>query len=101
MMGKVAAKFADRAIVTDDNPRREDAASIRRQILTGCSNASEFDNRAKAIAAAIGELAPEDTVIIAGKGHETGQIVGTQILPFDDAEVARGIIIDLGGEVTS
>ena len=101
MMGKVAAKFADRAIVTDDNPRREDAASIRRQILTGCPNAAEFDNRAKAIAAAIGELAPEDTVIIAGKGHETGQIVGTQILPFDDAEVARDIIIDLGGEVTS
>jgi UDP-N-acetylmuramoyl-L-alanyl-D-glutamate--2,6-diaminopimelate ligase len=101
MMGTVAAKFADRAIVTDDNPRREDPASIRRQILTGCPGAAEFDNRAKAIAAAIGEFAPEDTVIIAGKGHETGQIVGTQVLPFDDAEVARDIIIALGGEVTS
>lgn len=100
MMGKVAAQFADRAIVTDDNPRREDPASIRRQILTGCPGATEFDNRAKAIAAAIGGLAPEDTVIIAGKGHETGQIVGTQILPFDDAEVAGSVISELGGEVT-
>ncbi len=98
MMGKVAAQFADRSIVTDDNPRREDPASIRRQILTGCPGAVEFDNRAKAIAAAIGDLAPEDTVIIAGKGHETGQIVGTQILPFDDAEVARNVITELAGE---
>ncbi|MFT5180448.1 MAG: UDP-N-acetylmuramoyl-L-alanyl-D-glutamate--2,6-diaminopimelate ligase [Alphaproteobacteria bacterium] len=101
MMGKVAAQFADRAIVTDDNPRREDAASIRRQILTGCPGASEFDNRAKAIATAIGDLAAEDTVIIAGKGHETGQIVGTEVLPFDDAEVARSVLTELGGEAAS
>jgi UDP-N-acetylmuramoyl-L-alanyl-D-glutamate--2,6-diaminopimelate ligase len=101
MMGAVAARFADRAIVTDDNPRREDPASIRRQILTGCPGAAEFDNRAKAIAAAIGDLAAEDMVIIAGKGHETGQIVGTEILPFDDAQVAREAIIELGGEVMS
>ena len=99
MMGQVAAQFADRAIVTDDNPRREDAASIRRQIITGCPGAAEFDNRATAIAAAIGDLKPDDVLIIAGKGHETGQIVGTKVLPFDDAEVARGIIADLGGEV--
>ncbi len=101
MMGKVAAEFADRAIVTDDNPRREDPASIRRQILTGCPGAAEFDNRAKAIAAAIAELAPEDVLIIAGKGHETGQIVGTQVLPFDDAEVAGDALAELGGEVVS
>jgi len=100
MMGKVAARLANRAIVTDDNPRREDPASIRRQILTGCPDAAEFDNRAKAIAAAIGDLAPTDTLIIAGKGHETGQIVGTKVLPFDDAEVARDVIAELGGEAT-
>ena len=101
MMGKVAAELADRAIVTDDNPRREDPASIRRQILTACPGAAEFDNRAKAIAAAINDLAPDDTLVIAGKGHETGQIVGTEVLPFDDGEVARGVIADLGGEVAS
>lgn len=100
MMGKVAAQSADRAIVTDDNPRREDPASIRRQILTACPGAAEFDNRAKAIAAAIGELASDDVLIIAGKGHETGQIIGTEVFPFDDAEVARGVISDLGGEAT-
>jgi UDP-N-acetylmuramoyl-L-alanyl-D-glutamate--2,6-diaminopimelate ligase len=101
MMGKVAAKLADRAIVTDDNPRREDPASIRRQILTGYPGATEFDDRAKAIAAAIGELESGDVLIIAGKGHETGQIVGTQVLPFDDTEVARGVITELGGEAVS
>jgi UDP-N-acetylmuramoyl-L-alanyl-D-glutamate--2,6-diaminopimelate ligase len=101
MMGKVAAEFADRAIVTDDNPRREDPASIRRQILTGCPGAAEYDNRAKAIAAAIAELASEDVLIIAGKGHETGQIVGTQVLPFDDVEVAGEALAELGGEVVS
>ena len=101
MMGKVAAQFADRAIVTDDNPRREEPASIRRQILAGCPDATEFDNRAKAIAAAIGDLAAEDALIIAGKGHETGQIIGAQTLPFDDAEVARNVITDLGGEAVS
>jgi UDP-N-acetylmuramoyl-L-alanyl-D-glutamate--2,6-diaminopimelate ligase len=101
MMGKVAAEFADRAIVTDDNPRREDPASIRRQILTGCPGAAEYDNRAKAIAAAIAELASEDVLIIAGKGHETGQLVGTQVLPFDDVEVAGEALAELGGEVVS
>lgn len=101
MMGEVAAQFADRAIVTDDNPRREDPASIRRQILTGCPDAAEFDNRAKAIAAAIGDLAPEDVLIIAGKGHETGQIIGNQTLPFDDAAVAQSVITEVGGEVAS
>lgn len=99
MMGKVAAQFADRAIVTDDNPRREDPASIRRQILTGCPNATEYDSRAKAITETIGALAPDDVLIIAGKGHETGQIVGTETLPFDDSEVARDTITELGGEV--
>jgi len=101
MMGQVAAERADRAIVTDDNPRREDPASIRRQILAGCPGAAEFDNRAKAIAAAIGNLAAGDALIIAGKGHETGQIVGTQVFPFDDAAVAQAAIADLGGEVVS
>ncbi len=101
MMGEVVARLADRAIVTDDNPRREDPTSIRRQILTGCPGATEFDNRAKAITAAIDELASDDVLIIAGKGHETGQIVGTEVLPFDDAEVARKAIIQLSGETAS
>ncbi|NKB49447.1 MAG: UDP-N-acetylmuramoyl-L-alanyl-D-glutamate--2,6-diaminopimelate ligase [Alphaproteobacteria bacterium] len=101
MMGKVATQFADRAIVTDDNPRREDPASIRRQILTGCPAAAEIDDRAKAIGVGISTLDPEDAVIIAGKGHETGQIVGTQVLPFDDAVIAREIILELGGKAAT
>lgn len=101
MMGKVAAEHADRIIVTDDNPRREDPDSIRRQILQGCPAATEIGNREEAIATAIGTLERGDILIIAGKGHETGQIVGNETLPFDDAEVARGSIIDHGGEVVA
>lgn len=101
MMGKVAAEHADRIIVTDDNPRSEDPDSIRRQILQGCPVATEIGNREEAIATAIGMLERGDILIIAGKGHETGQIVGNETLPFDDAEVARSSIIDHGGEVVA
>ncbi|MBB4618771.1 UDP-N-acetylmuramoyl-L-alanyl-D-glutamate--2,6-diaminopimelate ligase [Sphingomonas abaci] len=88
-MGQVAQLYADRVIVTDDNPRSEDPAAIRRAVLAGAPNAIEIGDRRAAIAAAIAEAGPEDIVLIAGKGHEQGQIVGTLELPFDDVTVAR------------
>jgi UDP-N-acetylmuramoyl-L-alanyl-D-glutamate--2,6-diaminopimelate ligase len=88
-MGEVAARLSDVAIVTDDNPRSEDPARIRQDILAGAAGAIEVPGRKEAIARAL-EMAREgDIVLLAGKGHETGQIVGDRILPFDDAEVAR------------
>lgn len=93
-MGEVAARAADLAIVTDDNPRSEDPASIRAAILTGAGGkAQEIGDRRAAIAAAIGEAGANDIVLIAGKGHEQGQIFGSgdtmRIEAFDDVEVAR------------
>ena len=89
LMGAVAGRLADRAIVTDDNPRSEDPAAIRQAILATCPSATEIGDRAEAIGAAIASLAPTDALIIAGKGHEGSQIVGEDVLPFDDASVAR------------
>jgi UDP-N-acetylmuramoyl-L-alanyl-D-glutamate--2,6-diaminopimelate ligase len=88
-MGAVAARMSDLAIVTDDNPRSENPASIRRDILAGAPGAREVPGRREAIAAAIEEAGPEDIILLAGKGHEQGQIVGDQVLPFDDVTVAR------------
>lgn len=88
-MGDLAHQLADRVYVTDDNPRSEDAAAIRREILTATPNASEFDDRAKAIGAAIDALGADDTLLVTGKGHETGQIVGDRVLPFNDFEIVR------------
>jgi UDP-N-acetylmuramoyl-L-alanyl-D-glutamate--2,6-diaminopimelate ligase len=88
-MGAVAARMSDLAIVTDDNPRSEDPAAIRRDILAGAPGAREVPGRREAIAAAIKEAGPDDIIILAGKGHEQGQIVGDQVLPFDDVTVAR------------
>lgn len=88
-MGAVAARLADHVIVTDDNPRSEDPAMIRRQILAGAPGAIEIAGRREAIAAAIADAGPDDIVLLAGKGHEQGQIVGDRILPFDDVSVAR------------
>jgi UDP-N-acetylmuramoyl-L-alanyl-D-glutamate--2,6-diaminopimelate ligase len=93
-MGEVAARAADLAIVTDDNPRSEDPASIRAAILAGADGkAQEIGDRRAAIAAAIGEAEASDIVLIAGKGHEQGQIFGSgenmRIEAFDDVEVAR------------
>lgn len=88
-MGKIAARDADVAIVTDDNPRSEDAAAIRRAILAGAPDAAEIGGRREAIAAALAMSGAGDVVLIAGKGHEQGQIVGDLVLPFDDVEVAR------------
>lgn len=90
-MGFIATNTADRVYVTDDNPRSEDPGTIRRAILAAAPGAIEIADRRRAIATAIGELGPGDLLVIAGKGHETGQIVGTEIFPFDDAAVAREI----------
>jgi UDP-N-acetylmuramoyl-L-alanyl-D-glutamate--2,6-diaminopimelate ligase len=88
-MGKVTAAMADMTIVTDDNPRGEDPATIRAMVLKGVPGAREIGSRREAIGAAISEAGPEDIVLIAGKGHEQGQIVGDLVLPFDDVTVAR------------
>ncbi|MXP25675.1 UDP-N-acetylmuramoyl-L-alanyl-D-glutamate--2,6-diaminopimelate ligase [Altererythrobacter indicus] len=92
-MGSVAAELADVVIVTDDNPRGEDPAAIRAQVLEGAPEAVEIGDRREAISAAIRQAGPQDIVLIAGKGHEQGQIIGsgeaTKVLPFDDVSVAR------------
>ena len=88
-MGKIAARDAEIVIVSDDNPRTEDPAAIRAMILEGAPKATEIAGRREAIAAAIAAAGAEDIVLLAGKGHEQGQIVGDQILPFDDVTVAR------------
>lgn len=89
LMGEIAVRMADMAIVTDDNPRSEDPAAIRAAILEGAKGATEIGDRRAATRAAIAGAGPEDIVLIAGKGHEQGQIVGDLILPFDDVTVAR------------
>ena len=86
LMGAVAAAKADRVIVTDDNPRSEDAAVIRAAILAAAPGASEIGDRRAAIRAAIADLGAGDVLLIAGKGHETGQIIGDRIIPFSDHE---------------
>jgi UDP-N-acetylmuramoyl-L-alanyl-D-glutamate--2,6-diaminopimelate ligase len=92
-MGRAACAGSDLAIVTDDNPRGEDPALIRVAVLAGCTNAREIGDRREAIRTAMAEAGAEDLVLIAGKGHEQGQIVGRgdsmRILPFDDVAVAR------------
>ena len=92
LMGAAAHRFADRAIVTDDNPRGEAPSAIRAAVLPECPGAAESGDRREAIFAAVSGLAPADILVIAGKGHEQGQIVGNTILPFDDAAVAREAI---------
>jgi UDP-N-acetylmuramoyl-L-alanyl-D-glutamate--2,6-diaminopimelate ligase len=92
LMGEVAAAAADRIYVTDDNPRSEDPAAIRRAILATAPGAEEIGDRGLAIETAIADLDPGDVLVIAGKGHETGQIVGGQILPFDDAGRVRCVV---------
>ncbi|MGH7028790.1 MAG: UDP-N-acetylmuramoyl-L-alanyl-D-glutamate--2,6-diaminopimelate ligase, partial [Stellaceae bacterium] len=89
LMGRLAAAAADRVYVTDDNPRGEDPAEIRRAILAAAPGAIEIGDRRRAIETAITDLSVGDLLLIAGKGHETGQIVGGETLPFDDAEIAR------------
>ncbi|HEV2078824.1 MAG TPA: UDP-N-acetylmuramoyl-L-alanyl-D-glutamate--2,6-diaminopimelate ligase [Allosphingosinicella sp.] len=88
-MGKVADAMGDLVIVTDDNPRSEDPASIRRAIMEGAPGAREVAGRREAIAAAVAEAGSHDIILLAGKGHEQGQIVGDRVFPFDDVTVAR------------
>jgi UDP-N-acetylmuramoyl-L-alanyl-D-glutamate--2,6-diaminopimelate ligase len=88
-MGRVAAAESDLVIVTDDNPRTEDPAAIRRAIIAAAPGAREIPGRREAIAAALAEARDGDIVLLAGKGHETVQVIGEQVLPFDDAQVAR------------
>lgn len=92
LMGAAAAKLADSAIVTDDNPRTEDPASIRAAIMAACPGALEIGDRARAIQIALNALGPGDVVVVAGKGHEQGQTIGKTVLPFDDVSVIRGLV---------
>jgi UDP-N-acetylmuramoyl-L-alanyl-D-glutamate--2,6-diaminopimelate ligase len=91
-MGAVAAAKADLTIVTDDNPRSEDPATIRREILAAAPRAIEIGNRATAIAEAIAALGKGDVLLIAGKGHETGQTVGTTVIPFSDHDAVAAAL---------
>lgn len=90
-MGSIAASLADRIVITDDNPRTEPSAAIRRAVLEGCPGAIEIGDRRDAIAAAMRMLAAGDVLLVAGKGHETGQIVGDAVHPFDDRQVVRSL----------
>ena len=84
LMGRAAADLADLTFVTDDNPRSEDPAVIRREVLAGATDALEVPDRRAAIRAAVAQLRDGDVLVVAGKGHEQGQIVGDQVYPFDD-----------------
>ena len=95
LMGAASAQGADVVIVTDDNPRGEDPALIRKAILAACPGAREIGDRREAIAAALDDLAPGDVLVVAGKGHEQGQIVKNKVIAFDDVAVLR----ELGGAV--
>ncbi|WP_108853061.1 UDP-N-acetylmuramoyl-L-alanyl-D-glutamate--2,6-diaminopimelate ligase [Albidovulum aquaemixtae] len=99
LMGEAAAEFADVVIVTDDNPRSEDPAAIRAEVIKGCPGATEVGDRAEAILRGVDALEPGDALLIAGKGHETGQIVGSDIYPFDDAEQASVAVAALEGRI--
>ena len=92
MMGQGACQIADHVIVTDDNPRTEDPAAIRNSILNACDSAVEIVPRDKAISTALTQLDIGDVLLIAGKGHETGQLIGNETLPFDDAALAHNQI---------
>ena len=94
LMGAAAKANADIVMVTDDNPRTEDPASIRAEILKGCPDAKEIGDRGEAIAAGVAMLDEGDVLLILGKGHEAGQQVGDQVFPFDDASVARDAVAD-------
>ena len=95
LMGAIAAEKADRVVVTDDNPRSEDAAAIRAAILVQARGAAEIGDRREAIRSAIAELRRGDVLLIAGKGHETGQIIGDRIVPFSDHEAVAAALKEL------
>ncbi len=95
LMGAVAAAKADRIVITDDNPRSENAASIRAAILAAAPGAAEIADRREAIRAAIAGLRRGDVLLVAGKGHETGQIIGDRIVPFSDHEAVAAALKEL------
>ncbi|MCB2109834.1 MAG: UDP-N-acetylmuramoyl-L-alanyl-D-glutamate--2,6-diaminopimelate ligase [Defluviimonas sp.] len=99
LMGAAAAKHADVVFVTDDNPRSEDPAAIRAEVMQGCPEATEIADRAEAILRGVDALGPGDALLVAGKGHETGQIVGQDVYPFDDAEQASVAVAALEGRI--
>ncbi len=100
LMGRAAAEHADLVIVTDDNPRSEEPAAIRAMVMQGCPDAVEIGDRAEAILRGVDALQPGDALLIAGKGHETGQIIGDDVFPFDDAEQASVAVAALDGRVS-
>jgi UDP-N-acetylmuramoyl-L-alanyl-D-glutamate--2,6-diaminopimelate ligase len=95
LMGAVAIAKADRVVITDDNPRSEDAAAIRASIMAGAPGAIEIGNRREAIRSAIADLSRGDVLLVAGKGHETGQIIGDRIVPFSDHEAVAEALKEL------
>jgi UDP-N-acetylmuramoyl-L-alanyl-D-glutamate--2,6-diaminopimelate ligase len=97
LMGRIAVEKADAVIVTDDNPRSEDPAAIRAEILKGAPGAREIGDRALAIRTAVDGLRPGDVLVVAGKGHETGQIIGDRTLPFSDHDEVRAAIAERQG----
>ena len=100
LMGEAARQFADVVFVTDDNPRTEDPAAIRAEVMAGAGpEATEVGDRAEAILRAVDGLEPGDAALICGKGHETGQIVGSDVFPFDDAEQASVAVAALDGKL--
>jgi UDP-N-acetylmuramoyl-L-alanyl-D-glutamate--2,6-diaminopimelate ligase len=92
IMGRIAAENADRVIVTDDNPRSENPAAIRAAILADAPGAIEIGDRAQAIHRTIADLQPGDVLLIAGKGHETGQIIGDRVVPFSDHDAVAAAL---------
>lgn len=96
VMGELAGRLSDRAILTDDNPRTEDPAFIRSEVKAGSDGLEEIGDRRSAIRAAISGAETGDVVVIAGKGHEIGQTVGTETVHFDDAEEARAAVGEVG-----
>ncbi|MEM9972446.1 MAG: UDP-N-acetylmuramoyl-L-alanyl-D-glutamate--2,6-diaminopimelate ligase, partial [Pseudomonadota bacterium] len=99
MMGEAAAANADVVFVTDDNPRSEDPELIRRAILAACPGATDVGDRAEAILRGVDALGPGDALLIAGKGHETGQVIGDDVFPFDDVEQASVAVAALDGRL--
>ncbi|RYH07654.1 UDP-N-acetylmuramoyl-L-alanyl-D-glutamate--2,6-diaminopimelate ligase [Tropicimonas sp. IMCC6043] len=100
LMGQAVAEAADVGIVTDDNPRSEDPAAIRAMVMAGCPEATEIGDRAEAILRGVDALGPGDALLVAGKGHETGQTLGDVVYPFDDVEQASVAVAALDGHLT-
>ena len=96
-MGRIAARLADRVIITDDNPRFENADAIRAAIKTACPKAEDIGDRAEAIRSAVARLEGDDILLIAGKGHEQYQERGGALTPFSDAAIARAAIAEAAG----